>query len=285
MNTKQLSMTAEYTMRIGFLDIQLSGIGRSLSARREVGPQIDVAPGTRLRAEADRLHFSRMNTVHVPLQSRRLQRAQILQKLNHAIPAVGLLAAGAQALAEGARGWDLALAVVEIATTLMLALTLVRTLRAMRETSHGHDSHGVDWIDIWAAAVLFAEAWERWHLKHHIPRPMIVTALTTLGLGLFHGRLASIGRRRRALIVSDEGVFVGGRPFQRFRARWADITAISIAPRTAEISTRMGRVRRIDFADLQNADAVRAALEDARRQLTALRDPEASPTEIGLPVH
>jgi hypothetical protein len=30
-----------------------------------------------------------------------------------------------------------------------------------RQPSRGHHAHGVDWIDIWAAGVLFAEAAER----------------------------------------------------------------------------------------------------------------------------
>jgi hypothetical protein len=209
------------------------------------------------------------------LLSRRLQRAQLIQKLNHAIPAMGLLFAATQALAEGARGWDLGLAIVEVVTTVMLAATLFQTIRTVRnEPSHAHSAHGIDWIDMWAAAVLFAEAAERWHLKHHIARPTLLTALVTLALALFHGRIMGVAQRRRALVLSDQGISVGGRPFQRFRAAWDDIAAISVTQQAAEIRTRTGRVRRLDLADLQNAERVRAGLEEANRRLMAHREAE-----------
>src|SRR5262245_43943138 len=98
-----------------------------------------------------------MESVVVPLLSRRFERAQLLQKANHAIPAVGLLVTGAQALMEGMHGFTLALAVVQIGTSAMLMITIFRSLRDTgRPASHGHES-GIEWIDIWAAGVLFAE--------------------------------------------------------------------------------------------------------------------------------
>jgi hypothetical protein len=150
----------------------------------------------------------------------------------------------------------------------MLAASIVQTLRATRQPgTHSHDRHEIDWIDIWAAGVLFAEAAERWHLRHHIARPTILTALVTLAFGLFHGRIVAFGRRRRGLRITDEGLSVAGRPFRRFRAPWSEIASISLGERSAEIRTRAGRVRRIDFTDLHNAGSVRAALEDANQRV------------------
>ena len=210
-----------------------------------------------------------MEPIVVPLLSRRVQRGQLVQKLNHAIPTFGLIAAGLQALGEGARGFELALAVVEIVTSVVLIGTIARSLRALRQkrpaTSHHGD--GVDWIDIWAAGVLFAEAAERWHLKHHVARPIILTALLTLALGLFHGRIFQWGQRRRALRIAADGLSVGGRPFKAFSATWKEIASISSAGRYAEIRTRAGLSRSIDLDDLENADAVRAALAEARGRL------------------
>ena len=144
-----------------------------------------------------------MDPIVVPLLSRRLNRAQTMQKLNHAIPAMGLIVAGVQALKEGARGFDLALAIVEVGTSVVLVATIARSVREARkggERKPPH-AHGIEWVDIWAAAVLFVEAAERWHLRHHIARPLILTACLTLGLGLFHGRMTAFRRRRRSLRI------------------------------------------------------------------------------------
>jgi hypothetical protein len=204
----------------------------------------------------------------------------LLQKLNHAVPAMGLLAAGGQALAEGARGFDLALAAVEIVTSAMLVITIGREMRVLRQRqpSRDHHAHGVDWIDIWAAGVLFAEAAERWHLKHHLARPTILMALVSLGLGLFHQQIAAVRQRRRAVRISREGIYIGGKPFRTFSAPWSDLASISVTSTAAEVRTRGGRTRRVDLGDLENADDVRAAFEAGQRRLAALpeRDPVAA---------
>ena len=219
-----------------------------------------------------------MDSLVVPLHSRRLERAQLLQKINHAIPAAGLLVTGMQALAEGAGGIGLALAIVEIVTSAMLIVTFARGVRATRRTGPREHSHsGVDWIDIWAAGVLFAEAAERWHLTHHLSRPTILTAMITLGLGLFHGRIAASSQRRRAVRITAEGIYVGARPFRGLNARWADVASISAAGQVAEVRTRGGRVRRVDLTDLRNAEEVRAAFAEGSRRLAALRAPESMP--------
>jgi hypothetical protein len=89
----------------------------------------------------------------VPLRSRRLERAQFVQKLQHGIPATGLLFAGVQALARGAEGFKLGLALVEIVTTGLLLVSVARALRRLRRTARSshHAGHGVDWAHIWAA--------------------------------------------------------------------------------------------------------------------------------------
>ena len=222
-----------------------------------------------------------MDKISVPLLSRRARRGLLAQKLNHAIPAMGLLAAGVQALTGGARGFDLALAGVEIVTSVMLVITIGREVREMRQRqpSRGHHAQGVDWIDIWAAGVLFAEAAERWHLNHHLARPTILTGLVTLGLGLFHQRLAARRQRRRAVRINPEGIYIGGKPFRTFSASWPDLASISITSSitsgAVEVRTRDGRMRRVDLGDLENAEDVRAAFEAGQRRLASL--PEGDP--------
>lgn len=180
----------------------------------------------------------------VPLLSRRFQRAQPLQKVNHAVPSAGLIVVSAQALREGARRFDHALAIVEIGTSAILFAATARSMRAMRRPGDSrHYAHGIDGIDLCAAAILLAEAAERWHTKHHLARPTILTALVTLALGLSHGRIGDLHSRRRALKITSDGIRVGGRPFNAFTARWKDIAAISLTERFGEIRTGTGRVR------------------------------------------
>jgi hypothetical protein len=177
-----------------------------------------------------------MDSISVPLLSRRARRGVLAQKLNHAIPAMGLLAAGVQALAEGARGLDLALAAVEIITSAMLVITIGREMRELhrRQPSRGHHAHGVDWIDIWAAGVLFAEAAERWHLNHHLARPTILTGLVTLGLACFINdcRATATPPRRQNQPGWD---YIGGKPFRTFSASWPDLASILTTSTTVEV--------------------------------------------------
>lgn len=206
----------------------------------------------------------------VPLRSKRRERAQALQKFQHVIPAVPLLLAGLQAIRSGERGFGFALGVFEMGTSVLLLATMVREIRAMRRpripAAPAH--YGVDWIEIFAAGVLTAEVLEHWHLTHHIRRPAVLTALLSLGMGLFHGRIKRISEGRRVMRVEDEGIHIGGRPFSRaFRASWTEIASIDVGERRARITTRDGRTRSLNLADLHDAGDVRAALEEARLRL------------------
>jgi hypothetical protein len=109
----------------------------------------------------------------------------ILQKLNHAVPTVGLVFSGVQALQHGARGFELALALTEIVTS------------------------------------------------------------------------------------------VAGKPFMAFRATWKDIAGVTVGDASAEIRTRVGRIRRVDLLDLENAAEVRAALYEAQRRARAAAVPSS----------
>ena len=209
----------------------------------------------------------------VPLKSKRREKALALQKFQHAIPAIPLLFAGIQAIGGEEHGFALALGVFEIVTSALLIGTVVRGIRAMRRpaaaTHHAH--HGVDWVHIFAASVLVAEVLEHYHLTGHIRRPTVLTAFVTLGLGLAHGRLERLSERRRAMRVEDEGIHIGGRFFQTFRARWEEVTSIDVGERHASIKTRDGRERKLDLADLHGAEHVRGVLAEAQRRAAAAR--------------
>jgi hypothetical protein len=226
----------------------------------------------------------------IPLVSIRRQRAQRVQKVQHALPAVALLVAGAQGLLHGEHGFALALAVFEIGVSALLLRSLVKELREARHPHHaGHDSHGVDWFDVFAAGVLTAEALEHWHTHHHLPRPTLLLAAVTLVLGLFHGRIAARAARRRHLRIDAAGIRIRGRFFRRFFASWTDLERIDLddpgdpGNHWARIVARDGRKRRINLADLRNAQEVRDALLAAREHLAPAESPRPVPEAARLP--
>lgn len=209
-------------------------------------------------------------TTTVPLRSRRRKRGQLLQKVQHVIPAVPLLSAGLQALADHPHGVGLVLAVFEIGTSVLLLWTVVKELRSFRrpDAHAGHTTRAVDWFHVFAAGVLLAEAAEHWHLTHHWRRPTLLTAAVTLLLGLLHGRIDAWSDDRRSLKVSNEGIYIGGKFFfTSFDAKWDELEAIDIDERRATIRATGGRQRVIDLTDCENPEPVRAALEQASESL------------------
>ena len=212
----------------------------------------------------------------VPLHSRRRRRGLLAQKLQHVIAGAGLFFSGVQSLSAGAEGLERTLAIAGMITAGMLIAAFAREVRRAaaprRSDAHGtHQAHGVDWIDIFAAGMLFAEAAEKYHLRGHIWRPETLAAIATLGVGLFHGRLAARKQRRRALRVTAEGVTVGNRFFGAFKGSWSELAEIAIDEQEATIRTHAGKNRRLNLKDLENAPHVRAALEAAQRRLAAHR--------------
>jgi hypothetical protein len=209
----------------------------------------------------------------VPLRSRRRQRAAIGQKLQHLVPAAGLLFSGVQSLMAGVGGFERVLALVGIVTSVLLMGAFGRHLHTRRQEPAGHARHGVDWMDIWAAGVLFAEAAEKWRIRGHIWRPETLAATATLGVGLLHGRLAQAAERRQSLRLTRDDLSIGGRLrfSRRFTARWDEIASIDVTDRDATVRTHRGKRRRLNLADLENAPDVRAALQAAERRLVEHR--------------
>jgi hypothetical protein len=215
----------------------------------------------------------------VPLRSRRRQRAQLMQNVQHIIPGMVLLLAGVQTLGEGPHGLALALAVFQILASVLLIGSTAKKLHTSRHLfrraggHHVHHGahHGIEWGEVFAAAVMVAEGLERKMHGHHFPRPIYLSVAGLLVLALFHGRIQHFAENRRALKVSDEGLTIGGRPFKarRIDARWADIVSIEVGDRYATITTRAGRTRKLDLHDLEGAEHVRHALERAQLRLSA----------------
>lgn len=224
--------------------------------------------------------------IAVPLRSRRQQRAQLAQKLQHLLPAAVLLVAGLQQLTAEPHGWGLLLAMLEIVVGLLILLSLAKTVHASRhllnrraQGEHApHRAHpAIEWENMIAAAMVLAEGWEhRLHGGHHFPRPAILTAAVLIVTGFSHGGIMRWAQARRTLRVSDEGLYVPGRPFKAraIHAAWPDVRSIDIDQRWAVVTTHSRQVRKLDLSDLDNAAAVRHALQEAQLRLAAANTAE-----------
>jgi hypothetical protein len=96
-------------------------------------------------------------------------------------------------------------------------------------------------------------------------------AAVLIATGFSQGRIMRWAQARRTLRVSDGGLYVPGRPFKAraIRGAWTDVKSIDVTERWAVVTTPSGRVRKLDLSDLEDAAAVRAALEQAQLRLAA----------------
>ena len=216
----------------------------------------------------------------VPLRSRRRDLAQLLQKLQHVVPAAPLLFQGISRLQHEPHGWSLLLAAGEVGISVLVVGTFIRTVRAARRThdadhGDGHASHGVDWVDLLIGAMLGVEVWAHWYESGHIKRPTVVMAVGIFAVGLLHGKIAARGGRRLALKIDDAGIVVGGPPFRNFTATWDQLAAVEIEPEKARLVRKDGKARTFNFRDLRNAADVREALQGVKLRMPVIADAAA----------
>ena len=216
----------------------------------------------------------------VPLRSRRRDLAQLLQKLQHVVPAAPLLFQGISRLQHEPHGWSLLLAAGEVGVSVLVVGAFLRTVRTARRThdaDHGdaHASHGVDWVDLLIGAMLGVEVWAHWYESGHIKRPTVVMAVGIFVIGLLHGKIAARASRRQALKIDDAGLAIGGRPFQNFTATWDELAAVDIEPERARLVRTDGKVRVVNFSDLRNAADVREALQGVKLRVPVVGDAAA----------
>lgn len=205
--------------------------------------------------------------VDLPLISLRRERRRWLQKLPHAIPALTLIGAGVNHLRNGEQGFGLALAVAELAVSVLLLRLLAKDIIASRRPHAAPHHSKVEWFDILAAGVLTAEALEHWHHTGHVQRPVVLTILLSLGLGLFHRQFAAFIGHRRSLRIDQEGIRVRSRFRRQLFVPWPDVELIDLDTDKARIVARGGEERRIDLADMRNASEIRQALLAAKERL------------------
>lgn len=208
-----------------------------------------------------------VDTLSVPLRSRKQQRGLLIQKLQHALPSIVLLGDGVTRVQEG-HGQSLGLGVIEIAVAGTVIASVINGFRKLSKPTHSV----VDWIDFTIGVMLFVEAYMHQHETGHWKRPTILLAVVMLVLSFAHHRLMEWGSKRRALRVDDDGVSFGQKFMRRKIIRWSEIASITVDADDARIATVDGGVKHFDLRDALNPDAVRAALLHADSHHKSLSD-------------
>jgi hypothetical protein len=150
----------------------------------------------------------------------------------------------------------------------LMAVRAIRRATPQQAIHHDtHAGHGPDWLDIFLAVMLTVEVLVHYEETGRWRRPTILVAATTLGFGIFHGKLRARMLNRRSLKVADGGLIVPGRFSAGLTASWPQLDRIEIGPDAAAIVTSRGRTHRLAFARVLHADALRAALEGAQAKL------------------
>ncbi len=215
--------------------------------------------------------------IAIPIRYRRTHKALFVQKLQHALPSFVVLGDGIAHLSHDPSGIDLALGIVEVGVAVLVIGSVTRGFRELRQhTAAAHadqvHAHGIDWIDLSLAAMLSIEAYAKYHATAQIPRPTILLAVAMFAIGMFHGRIAAWGDRRRELRVGPEGISVPGkRGFSRLTLAWAEVASIELDDRAAVVAATDGRSQRIELTDAFQPKAVRDALMSARTLLDDTR--------------
>jgi hypothetical protein len=223
-----------------------------------------------------------LTDITVPLVSRRRERVQLMQKVQHGVPAVVVFYEGLERIFTDAGDVSRWVGTAE-AFAGMLALGAIARAIGRLKWGAGHTPprqrvhlHQVDWVDLGLAALLFAEVGAHYYDTGHWARPTILLAVATLAVGLLHGRITAFAARRRALRITDDGVAVGGRLFRTFTARWPDIARIDLADKSAALVMKDGRTQTFDLIDLRHGNDVTRALTRARARLEQAAPPSGA---------
>ena len=203
-------------------------------------------------------------------------RMQRIQGARHVLVGLTLALAGGQAIADGHHAsWVDYLALV---SGLLLLVAFVRELRASRRPQHhAHASHGINWIDVFAAAVTFVEAAHLQHLgKVRLPIAYGFVALLLLAVGLSHGRLSQM----RRLIVDESGFDIRLQPWKRVQRQWREFSAIAADDTSITLTGLDGAETRLDLADApQRAAVIAAFTRHGSAALAALAADTPAPSE------
>lgn len=219
------------------------------------------------------VRFPVLTDITVPLVSRRRERVQLLQKVQHGVPAVVVFYEGLQRIFTGAGDASRWVGTAEAFAGMLVLGALARAIGRLKWGA-GHTPprqrvhlHQVDWVDIGLAALLLTEVGVHYYDTGHWRRPTMLLAVVTLAVGVLHGRMTAFAAKRRALRITDDGITIGGKLLSQFTARWSEIARIELADKSAALVLKDGRSQLFDLVDLRHGNDVTRALTRARVRL------------------
>ncbi|HEX8693914.1 MAG TPA: hypothetical protein VF746_15940 [Longimicrobium sp.] len=228
--------------------------------------------------------------VVIPLRDRREHFAAALELLTQGFAAFTILSAGLDALR--AAGADRTLGYVELAAGVLLLGAIVREVRALRR-GEGQDA-AVSWVNLFAAAVIFVEVWQRVDAGGKFSRPTFLTGVITLLMGFVQPRLVQRRARKRLIRMDGEGVAYRAGPLRRFDLQWSQVESVALEPARLRFHLAGGRKRSINLRFLHNGAEVAAAVADAAARAgvrtlgpaaSVATAPDPSPPPGPAPVH
>jgi len=196
----------------------------------------------------------------VHLHDRRVVAAGLVQKLQHALAGFPLLFVGVRHLGEEG---ELPIAILEIVIAVLVLGTFARQVHAAGKK---HASHAkVDWFDLAAAAMMMFEAFHGVHHKPFYMRVQFVSAVTTAGLALLHGKLHARRAKKRYVKLDENGMEVRMGLWSRFSLGWAELDRIHLGQDKAVFHRNDGKQHTIGFRLLDNHEEVRKHISDHAR--------------------
>jgi len=212
-----------------------------------------------------------LKPVTVYLQQRQPAIVGLVQKIQHLLGGVPLLALGAAKLREG-REIPLAIAELAIAVTLIAGF-VIELRRTMRGAGHSHHKlAAIGWFDLAAGAMLILEAFESPHKKPGYLRPQFLNGMAVLLLALFEHRLHARRAHKRYVTIDDRGVDCRRSRFSRFTIPWVELRSVSTSSSEVVFTRTDGRVHRLNLRMLYNGDELRKAVAGEPR-ISALMAP------------
>lgn len=187
------------------------------------------------------------------------KRKKFTRSFNHVLAGVLLLLLGIENLSQHGSE-HLIFALLSI---LAGAAVFISFIREMRQPAHAKP-HGVNWVDIFAGAVILLEAWHKYKPeKGFQPATLLFLAgLVTCGLGIFHAKLAQLAR----LHCDANGFLARMSPFKKLQLAWQDIAAVQLEPATIRITTHDHQQHKLSLRLVENKTAVTTFFDENWRR-------------------
>ena len=172
----------------------------------------------------------------IPVQSKRVHRANFTLELAKELPAVFTVFTAAASALQGehdAMGYALAAAEVIAGAAVLVVIALEARHLFGSHTGKSHSPRKTPRVDassLAAAALGYVEAWHHAHVVGHfkLVSPAVLGATVALLLAVLNRRVPSARgvRRRRHVGITPSGISFAASRRNKWRADWSDVAAV-----------------------------------------------------------